>query len=159
MSMISPQVLAQVAAAHKAGQKVVLVTGVFDLLHQEHRNFLEKAKAAGDFLLVCLESDARVKAMKGPDRPKQAQAVRAAALQKLPYVDAVAILPDDFASPAQHDALIKEVLPAILAVSSHSPHLDKKQAILAKYGGNVQIVHQHNPEISTTLKIAQLKKH
>src|SRR3990172_12032671 len=51
------------------GKKIVLVTGVFDLLHDEHRNFLKVAKKAGDFLIVGLESDTRVRALKGVGRP------------------------------------------------------------------------------------------
>ena len=49
--------------------KKILVTGVFDLLHQEHINFLTKAKAVGDILVVGLETDTRVKQLKGFNRP------------------------------------------------------------------------------------------
>ena len=50
-------------------QRLVLVGGVFDLLHIGHLQFLEKAKQSGDILVVLLESDSSVKKKKGNDRP------------------------------------------------------------------------------------------
>lgn len=130
--------------------KRVLVTGVFDILHQEHQLFLEKAKALGGELWVGLESDTRVKQIKGPDRPINNQDVRQQNLEALGIADHVFILPEQFSQPADHERLIAELKPDVLAVSSHTDHLDKKQALLAKFGGQVVIVHQHNPAVSTT---------
>lgn len=129
---------------------LVLATGVFDLLHPEHINFLEKAKATGDILVVGIESDARVKSLKGPNRPINPASQRLQNLKQLNIADHIFILPDSFNSPAAHQQLIATIKPDILAVSSHSPHLDKKQAILKKHGGQVKIVHQHNPNLSTS---------
>jgi len=64
---------------HKARsekQTVVLVTGVFDIFHSEHKVFLQKAKQAGDILLVGIESDVRVTQIKGPGRPINSQQKR-----------------------------------------------------------------------------------
>jgi cytidyltransferase-like protein len=158
MAVAPASVVNQVALAHAQQKVVVLATGVFDLLHQEHKNFLAKAKAAGDFLVVGIESDLRTKAMKGPDRPKDPQELRLQKIQALPYVDLAFILPDNFGTPQQNESLIAELRPTYLASSSHSPYLEKKQAIMAKYGGQVKIVHQHNPNISTTLKIAAMQE-
>jgi rfaE bifunctional protein nucleotidyltransferase chain/domain len=141
----------------KNKQKVVLATGVFDMLHSEHRNFLKNASNAGDFLLVGVETDARVKKMKGEDRPVHGLQKRIKALEVLPYVDAVFALPEAFSKPVDHDGLIAAIRPHVLAVSSHSDHLDKKQAILEKYGGSIAIVHQHNPDVSTTRLITHKK--
>jgi D-glycero-beta-D-manno-heptose 1-phosphate adenylyltransferase len=78
-------------AQRDAGRKVVLTNGVFDLLHPGHRHYLQKARALGDALIVALNSDASVKALKGPARPIQGEAERAAELAKLDYVDAIVV--------------------------------------------------------------------
>ncbi|MFH2085243.1 MAG: adenylyltransferase/cytidyltransferase family protein [bacterium] len=61
---------------HAAGCKLVLATGFFDLLHAEHIKFLAKAKAAGDILIVAVESDERARVLKGEGRPIEPQPVR-----------------------------------------------------------------------------------
>jgi cytidyltransferase-like protein len=135
-----------------------LATGVFDVLHSEHLKFLHKAKAAGDLLLVGLESDQRVKKMKGPTRPIYPAEVRKNNLEIWQLADSAFILPENFESSADHENLIKLIRPAILAVSSHTAHLPEKSAILQKYGGQVIVVHQYNPTLSTTQLLAQRAK-
>ena len=149
------EVMALVDGARQAHQSVVLATGVFDVLHEEHVNFLRRAKAEGEVLVVGIESDARVKALKGQERPIHTLEHRLENLRRLAIADIVFGLPDTFGEPAVREALIAQVRPDILAVSSHSPHLDKKEALVSKYGGHVKVVHQHNPAISTTQLIAQ----
>ena len=134
----------------KKKKQIVLATGVFDILHQEHSNFLKKAKAIGDYLIVGVESDVRVRHMKGESRPVNSQAVRIKNLEDLQIADEVFLLPEQFSKPEDHIALIKKIKPRFLAVSSHTHHLEKKQAILKQFGGEVVIVHEHNPKISTT---------
>lgn len=148
-------VTTQLTQVRAAGKTIVLVTGVFDLFHEEHQQFLANAKERGDFLVVGLESDARVRALKGSGRPVQSEAERWQQLTDNSAADLAFVLPDDFSLPQHHRALIKSIQPQFLAVSSHSPHLDKKQAILAEFGGQVVVVHQHNPAISTSQLIAQ----
>lgn len=131
--------------------KIVLVTGVFDLLHDEHLNFLKKAKELGDKLVVGVESDKRVKEIKGITRPVLSEEIRKKNLEKLSLADEVFILPEQFNKPKDHLNLVKKVGAKILAVSSHTAHLDKKQQIMEKVGGRVIVVHEHNPEISTTI--------
>lgn len=143
-------ILALVEKAHAEQKKLVLVTGVFDLIHSEHILFLTKAKAEGDVLLVALESDVRVREIKGPDRPVTPENLRVQNLEKLQLADGVFILPDTFGKPEHHRQLIHAIKPAVLAVSSHTAHLENKRQILAEVGGEVRIVHQHNPAISTT---------
>lgn len=135
----------------------VLVTGVFDILHQEHLSFLRKAKQLG-YLVVAIESDVRVKKLKGEGRPINNQDTRLENLRKLKIADEVFILPEQFSSPDDHRRLLQKIRPAVLAVSSHSPHLDKKASLMKEIGGTVEIVHQHNPEISTTLFLEQRNK-
>lgn len=148
---ILPAVIeAGIRRARSKNKKIVLATGVFDLLHAEHLNFLKKAGAAGGFLIVGIEPDVRVKELKGDGRPVNSEALRFERISELDFVDCALVLPDNFGDPGQPRALIAAIKPDILAVSSHSPHLDKKQAILREFGGKVEVVHQHNPEISTT---------
>lgn len=134
----------------QAQGKVVFATGVFDLFHQEHQNFLKKAAGVGSTLFVGVESDVRVRHIKGPGRPVQNQAQRLEAVQSFPGVSAAAILPEAFYQSEHYSAIIDLVRPDILAVSSHSPYLEKKQEIMSTFGGTVQVVHQHNPAVSTT---------
>lgn len=130
-------------------QQLVLATGVFDILHQEHITFLQKAKALG-YLIVGLESDERVRKIKGPGRPINTADARMANLEKLAIADEVFILPRQFDAPADHKALLERIQPDILAVSSHTAHIEKKSQLMKELGGRVEIVHQHNPEVSTT---------
>lgn len=74
-----------------AGRRVVLTNGVFDLLHTGHLYYLKKARALGDALIIALNADASVRALKGPTRPVQSEEQRAYALGALECVDAVVI--------------------------------------------------------------------
>jgi len=155
---LPPPVLELVAAARKQQWRVVLVTGVFDLFHAEHRLFLEKAKAAGDVLVVGLEPDVRVTQTKGPSRPINSEIKRCLMLEKQQLADVVFILSDAFETPVERRAFIQTLRPDILAVSANSPHLENKQKLLAEVGGTVKVVHNHNPAISTTILLEKLAK-
>jgi rfaE bifunctional protein nucleotidyltransferase chain/domain/rfaE bifunctional protein kinase chain/domain len=89
---------AALALAHRVrarGGTVVATGGCFDLLHAGHVQMLRAARALGDCLIVCLNSDASVKRLKGPARPVVAQADRAAVLEALGCVDAVMLFAAD----------------------------------------------------------------
>jgi rfaE bifunctional protein nucleotidyltransferase chain/domain len=74
-----------------AGRRVVLTNGVFDLLHTGHLFYLKKARALGDALIIALNADSSVRALKGPTRPVQTEEQRAYALAALECVDAIVI--------------------------------------------------------------------
>lgn len=74
-----------------AGRAVVLTNGVFDLLHTGHLYYLKKARALGDALLIALNADTSVRALKGPTRPVQTEEQRAYALGALECVDGVVV--------------------------------------------------------------------
>lgn len=139
-------------------QSLTLVTGVFDLLHEEHYSFLLKAKGLADLLLVGLESDQRVRAMKGEGRPVNNAVRRLANLSKWDLADFIFILPDDFASREAHRQLIEQIRPDFLAVSAHTLFKKEKQAILDEFGAKLVEVHDFNPEFSSTKILANLKK-
>ena len=69
-----------------AGRRVVLTNGVFDLLHTGHLYSLQRARQCGDALIVALNADASVRALKGPTRPVQTEEQRAYALGALACV-------------------------------------------------------------------------
>lgn len=75
----------------KAGARVVLTNGVFDLLHTGHLYYLRQARALGDALIIALNADASVRALKGPARPVQSEEQRAYALGALSCVDAITV--------------------------------------------------------------------
>lgn len=89
-----PQVLDLAAAvawsraAKAQGRRVVLTNGVFDLLHRGHIEYLHRSAALGDALLVAVNSDASVRALKGPTRPLNTAADRAHVLASLRCVAA-----------------------------------------------------------------------
>ena len=71
--------------------KKIIVNGTFDLLHVGHIELLEYAKSLGDQLLVCIDSDSRVKELKGESRPINTQADRIKMLNALRCVDMVQV--------------------------------------------------------------------
>ena len=128
----------------------VLATGCFDVLHAEHKKFLRAAKKLGGRLLVGVETDTRVKQLKGYNRPVNQLTVRLRALQQLGIADQVFALPNQFNNLNHFTALIKRIKPDILGVSSSTPNLTIKRRIMKRAGGRVVIVLPHNPKISTT---------
>lgn len=145
----------QLATVKQTKGGVVLATGVFDMLHQEHVIFLQKAAQLGDFLLVGVESDARVRSLKGSGRPVFTAVIRARQVAAIPGVSAVVVLPEGFSRPADHAAFLQLVQPQFLAVSASSAHLDKKQAAVAAVGGELVVVHEHNSAVSSTQLLAE----
>lgn len=91
------------------GKRIVFTNGCFDLLHAGHAQYLRRAAALGDVLLVGLNSDASVRRLKGEGRPVQKAADRAYLLASLSSVSYVTIFPED--TPAR---LIGEVVPHVL---------------------------------------------
>jgi D-beta-D-heptose 7-phosphate kinase/D-beta-D-heptose 1-phosphate adenosyltransferase len=92
------------------GLKVVLTNGCFDLLHAGHLALLEMARGHGDLLVVALNSDASVRALKGEGRPIVSQAERAEVLLGLEAVDRVVVY--DEPTPI---GVVRALLPDVLA--------------------------------------------
>lgn len=82
-------------ALRRAGRRVVFTNGCFDILHAGHVKLLEEARLLGDMLIVGLNSDASVRRLKGPGRPRNPQADRAAVLAAVRWVDEVIIFDED----------------------------------------------------------------
>ena len=135
-------------SSHLGG--VILATGCFDVLHTEHKKFLLAAKNLGGKLLVGLETDKRVRQLKGPGRPVNRLTVRLRVLRRLGIADEVFALPNQFNNLNNFTSLIAKIRPDILAVSSNTPNLPVKRRIMKRAGGRVVVVLPHNPKISTT---------
>ena len=86
---------AVIAAVRARGGTVVATGGCFDLVHAGHAQTLAAARALGDCLVVCLNSDDSVRRLKGPRRPIMGEADRAALLRALACVDAVVVFDED----------------------------------------------------------------
>jgi D-glycero-beta-D-manno-heptose 1-phosphate adenylyltransferase len=82
------------AKQKRNGKRVVFTNGCFDLLHPGHIQSLEAARALGDILIVGINSDSSVRALKGPSRPVLPEQERAEILAGLECVDAVLIFPE-----------------------------------------------------------------
>ena len=93
----------------RAGRRIVFTNGCFDLLHPGHVRCLAEARAAGDVLVVAVNSDRSVRAIKGPERPLVPEQDRAEVLAALASVDYVTI----FDEPTPRE-LIARVLPDVL---------------------------------------------
>jgi D-glycero-beta-D-manno-heptose 1-phosphate adenylyltransferase len=93
------------------GGTVVFTNGVFDLLHTGHVRYLQAARALGDVLIVAINSDRSVQAIKGPERPLTPQGERAEMLLGLACVDATVIFdeetPHGIITLVQPDVLVK----------------------------------------------------
>jgi D-beta-D-heptose 7-phosphate kinase/D-beta-D-heptose 1-phosphate adenosyltransferase len=95
----------QIAEWRARGSRVVFTNGVFDLLHPGHVRYLKAARGEGDVLVVAINSDRSVRAIKGPTRPLIPEAERAEVVGALACVDAVVIFDED--TPAEIIALVQ----------------------------------------------------
>ncbi len=98
-------------SVRRAGRRLVVTNGCFDLLHAGHVTYLEAARARGDLLLVGLNGDDSVRQLKGEGRPLNPEGDRALVLAALEAVDAVAVFPEvravRFLHLAQPDLYVK----------------------------------------------------
>ncbi len=138
------------------GKKVVLVGGCFDILHIGHISLIQGAKKYADTLIIFLESDETIRAMKGENRPVHTQKQRAQILSALADVDFVILLPPNM-SNEDYDNLTKLIQPAIIATTKNDPGLGhkKRQAKLVE----AKIVFANKPihTVSTSKFISLLE--
>jgi len=91
--------VARVTAERRAGRTIALANGVFDLLHVGHVRYLEGARREADVLVVAVNDDACVRALKGRDRPVLPAADRAELVAALRCVHAVVVFPEPTVTP------------------------------------------------------------
>lgn len=112
MAVLTPdEASAWVARLRETGGRVVFTNGVFDLLHPGHIRYLQDARRLGDALIVAVNSDRSVRALKGHGRPIVPEAERAEVVAALESVDAVVVFDEDtplrIVSRLQPDVLVK----------------------------------------------------
>ncbi len=126
----------QVQQWQTAGQKVVFTNGCFDILHRGHVDYLAKAADCGDKLIIGVNTDASVSALKGPSRPIQDEQSRLQILASLQCVDAVILFND--ATPYN---LIKTLQPDVLVKGSdYKPENIVGFDIVTAKGGQVKTI-------------------
>ena len=130
------EIAAIAAQAKKSGKRVVFTNGCFDLLHRGHVHVLRRAKAAGDLLIVGLNSDRSVKSIKGPLRPILPESERAELIAAMEMVDYVVLF--DEADPY---SLIAAIVPDVLAKGGDwSAEKIIGADIVAQNGGRVEVI-------------------
>lgn len=137
-----------------AGRSVVLTNGVFDLLHTGHLYYLRKARELGDALIIALNADASVRALKGPARPVQDEEQRAYALAALECVDAVVIFREPRLT-AEIRALRPEVYCKAGDYTLEKLNAEERTA-LEEVGARIEFL-PFLPGFSTTNLIARIK--
>ena len=109
--MTIAEAVALVAGLRAQGRTIVFTNGVFDLLHPGHVRYLQQARALGDALIVGVNSDRSVRAIKGPSRPITPEDERAELIAALVCVDAAVIFDEDtpwqLIAALQPDVLVK----------------------------------------------------
>ncbi len=115
---------------------VVATGGCFDLLHAGHIATLQAARAVGDCLVVCLNSDDSVRRLKGPQRPLQSAADRVRVLSALACVDAVVVFDED--TPA---TVLRRIRPEVWAKGGDYSGVPLPESqVLAEWGGEAVTV-------------------
>ncbi|MEK0446886.1 MAG: hypothetical protein RLZZ399_2207 [Verrucomicrobiota bacterium] len=130
--------VATVEGHRAAGRRLVFTNGCFDLLHVGHVRYLQSAKERGDILLVAVNGDASVRALKGPERPINPEADRAEVLAALECVDLVTL----FFTPRVSE-VIRAVRPAVYVKGGDYTvaSLDaEERAALEEVGARVEIL-------------------
>lgn len=137
----------------KHGKKIVFSNGCFDIVHAGHVDYLEKAKALGDYLVIGLNTDDSVSRIKGPLRPIIDEANRSVLIASLACVDMVVFFNDD--TPYE---LIKTILPDILVKGKDYEISNIVGAdIVMQHGGKVETI-ELTEGLSTTSIIKKIKQ-
>jgi rfaE bifunctional protein nucleotidyltransferase chain/domain len=135
----------------RSGERITLANGNFDLLHVGHVRYLRGAKALGGRLVVAVNSDESVRALKGEGRPVMPADERAEIVAALADVDAVVIFPE-----LDVRAIIQEIRPDIQAKGTDytTDSVPERDAV-TEYGGRVEIV--GDPKDHSTSEIIRLR--
>ena len=135
----------------RAGERITLANGNFDLLHVGHVRYLAGAKALGSKLVVAINSDESVRALKGEGRPIMPEHERAEIVAALADVDAVVIF-----SELDVRAIVREIRPEIQAKGTdYTVDSVPERDTVAECGGRVAIV--GDPKDHSTTEMIRLR--
>jgi rfaE bifunctional protein nucleotidyltransferase chain/domain len=128
--------IAQVEADRAAGCSIAFANGVFDLLHVGHVRYLQAAAAEGDRLVVAINDDESVAALKGPGRPILSARDRAELVAALRGVDYVVIFPEPTVTP-----LLLALRPDVHCKGTdYTADTVPERDTVRRYGGRIAIV-------------------
>ena len=139
----------------ESGRKVVWTNGCFDILHSGHVTYLQEARKLGDVLVVGLNSDTSVTAIKGPGRPIVPEAQRAQVLAALSSVDHVVVF-DDTTTVRPLEALRPDVYVKGGDYTLDTINQDER-AVVEGYGGEIVII-PAVPDMSTSRIVERIIK-
>jgi len=114
--VVPREALARLKPLRELGSRIVFTNGCFDLLHSGHVRYLQQARRAGDYLVLGLNSDSSVRAIKGPERPVNPEADRARVVAALGCVDLVILFDEE--TPLR---LIEAIRPRVLVKGADWP--------------------------------------
>jgi D-beta-D-heptose 7-phosphate kinase/D-beta-D-heptose 1-phosphate adenosyltransferase len=140
-----------VAALRVLGMKVVLTNGSFDILHEGHSMYLEAARGFGDFLIVGIDSDEKVRSRKGPARPAVPELER---LRMVTHQRGVGLVTLKHVDEPKW-ALIKTVRPDVLVATADTYQPEEIAELEAKYVGRVEVLER----MATVSTSARLRRH
>ena len=128
--------------------KRVFVNGTFDLLHRGHLELLNYAKSLGDYICVGIDTDDRVRQMKGPTRPIYNQDERKFFLENLKAVDEVRF----FSNDSELEGIVKSIKPDIMVVGSDW----KEKSVIGSYWAAELIFFDRIGEYATTKTVQDI---
>jgi D-beta-D-heptose 7-phosphate kinase/D-beta-D-heptose 1-phosphate adenosyltransferase len=130
------QLAARVEFYRQQGNRIILTTGIFDILHPGHITFLNRAKALGDVLIVGVNSDESTRRLKGPDRPINCLQDRLQVLNALSCIDHLVAFEEDMP-----DEVIRAIHPDVFVKGgTYSRETLPEAALVEELGGAVQIL-------------------
>jgi rfaE bifunctional protein nucleotidyltransferase chain/domain len=142
---------AKVRHWRELGLSIVLTSGTWDLFHVGHAEYLERAKALGDLLIVGVDSDEKVRARKGPHRPVVPEEERVHILAHLRHVDVITLKPYS----EKKNELIRLIRPEILVMSKSTKHKPEDIKEKKKYVGKIALL-EPQAQTSTSAKVRLL---
>jgi D-beta-D-heptose 7-phosphate kinase/D-beta-D-heptose 1-phosphate adenosyltransferase len=144
--VVSLPTLARIRARlRRQGKRVVFTNGTFDIMHRGHVEYLAAARKMGDVLIVGLNSDASIRRIKGPKRPINRAADRAAVLAALASVDYVCSFGED--TPYR---MIRRLLPDVLVKGADWKKAEIVGNDVVKENGGAVMTVRLTPGRSTT---------
>jgi D-beta-D-heptose 7-phosphate kinase/D-beta-D-heptose 1-phosphate adenosyltransferase len=144
----------KVAALREVGYTIVLTSGSFDLIHLGHVKYLAKAKEFGGVLIVGVDSDAKIRRRKGPDRPMVPEDERLQLLAFQRPVDLVYLKDED----EPRWGLIKAVEPDVLVLTEDHSYSDAQLAELSEICGRIEVI-ERQASVTTSERIRQMYMH
>ncbi len=136
MILTEPELTALVAEDRRAGRTIALANGCFDVLHAGHVRYLAGARQEADRLIVAVNDDESVRALKGAGRPVIPAADRAELLAAMRDVDYVVIFPDRTV-----ERLLRLLRPDVHCKGTdYTPDTVPERDVVKGYGGRIAIV-------------------